>query len=120
MYPASASNYTGSSVAGSKMSSDLGSTSDDEFVSSASTASADDEGNPLTEGPQSQMALPIRSVVKRTASKDSASSDCLQKPLPGMAGRQLHLLDLPMDILKEIIKEVSTIGQSWAVLIRAL
>lgn len=102
--------------ANSKMSSDLGSTSDDEFVSSASTASGVlDEHLATSEGSQqAQTALPPRiSDVKQMASASSAKHctppDCPQggKPSSETRKRSLRFLDLPMDILKEIIKEVS-------------
>ena len=99
----------------SRMNSDLGSASDDEFVSSASTASGEyDEHPAVSEGlQQAQTALPHRiSEVRQTASapanKACTPSDCSQggKVSSEMRKRSLHLLDLPMDILKEIIKEV--------------
>lgn len=112
--------------ADSKMSSDMDSTSDEEFVSSASTASEelDEQSMPTGNSQQSPTPLPIRS--KQTASstslvKEHASSGFPQddRNSPEMANRRLHLLDLPMDILKEIIKEVGAshsgllIGSQW-------
>lgn len=100
----------------SKLSSELGSTSDDEFVSSTSTASAEYDEHFATVGDsqKSQAALPLRtSSIKQTAptspDKGNSSSNCAHggKSSPGMAKRSLHMLDLPMEILKEIIKEVS-------------
>lgn len=104
--------------ADSKMSSDLGSSSDEEFVSSASTASAElaEDLVPTEVSQQHPITSPIRnSVAKHTASssvvKESESSGFPQdgRNSPGTANRCLHLLDLPMDMLKEIIKEVSEI-----------
>ncbi|RMJ21426.1 F-box domain-containing protein [Aspergillus sp. HF37] len=98
------------------MSSDLGSASDEELLSSASTASAEyDEHIAASKDSQKPpTALPLcSSVVKQTApassDKDRMSSDCLQggNSSPGMPKRSLHLLDMPMEILKEIIKEVT-------------
>lgn len=98
------------------MSSDLGSTSDEEFVSSASTASGElgEQFIPTDNPQQYPTGLPIRepansqttsstSLVKGHASSDSRQDG---RNSPGMANRRLRFLDLPMDILKEIIKEV--------------
>ncbi|RJE18351.1 F-box domain-containing protein [Aspergillus sclerotialis] len=99
--------------ADSKMSSDLDSTSDEEFVSSASTASGELDEQPIPTGNLQQHPTPLQLRSKQTASstslvKEHASSGSPQdgRNSPGMANRRLHLLDLPMDILKEIIKEV--------------
>lgn len=102
--------------ADSKLSSDMGSTSDDEFVSSTSTASAeyDEHFATVDDRQKFQMTLPLRtSGIKQTvptsSDKGNSSSNCAHggKSSPGMAKRSLHMLDLPMEILKEIIKEVS-------------
>jgi len=100
------------------MSSDLGSSSDEEFVSSASTASADleEDSTPAEDSQQHPAALPEHNPANRnTAStslvKESESSDYPPngRDSPRTANRRLNLLDLPMDMLKEIIKEVCEI-----------
>ena len=94
-------------LADSKMSSDIGSASDDEFVSSASTASAqEDPRNPTAlppHGPDMRQSAPSNSFAKRGPYTDGPHGG---RYLAANLKRPLHLLDLPMDILKDIIKEV--------------
>lgn len=99
------------------------SSEDEEYVSSASTASAGSgvrstkqtktvQGEMMTTyEPIRNLSLtddPSRSPDEGAATPESKHLDPGKSPIP--TKRPLHLLDLPMDILQEIIKEVRHSG----------
>ena len=132
-YTISSNNMAGPSdvFADSRVASDLGASSDDDdFVSSASTASAGSDTRPpgknreatvvllnnhqpsafLTESPSDGTGHDNGSecVVTPGVNEEACTPEEWEHSSTTPPKRPLHLLDLPMDILQVIMKEVST------------
>lgn len=129
-YTISSNNMAGPSdvFADSRVASDLGASSDDDdFVSSASTASAGSDTRPLGKDREATVVLLNNhqpTALSTESPSDGAGQDngneCVVTPgvkeevrtpveiqhLSTPPKRPLHLLDLPMDILQVIMKEV--------------
>lgn len=99
-----------------KLSSDLGMSSDEEdFVSSQSTASGDIDQSAKQHLSTALEKMQQHNVTWTFPPETRASSDT--PPASKMAKKPLELLDLPLDILKDIIKEVSISSHLQAILV---